>query len=280
MAVVAVGARAPGTSYGAPVARVDYSDRAGAYRSARTLPAAVLRSWDEAVRPIAAARAGAPGAGVVLDLGAGPGGFLDPLAEWFGGRVVAVEIADAMRAEAQRAGTADRFSYVAGRAEQIPLADASVDAAWLSTVVHQFDDLDAAAVELRRVVRPRGLVLVRGFFGDQSLTGLFELFPGIERAAATFPTTDAVLGCFERAGFARRRVIDVVERWTFELDAWTDRVRAIRHTDSALRPLTDADFEAGVAAVHASRGGQVDPVVSDTILRLLVLGEPADEAGR
>ena len=164
---------------------------------------------------------------------------------WFDRPVVAVELSEAMRTEARAAGTADRFSYVGGRAEQIPLADATVAVAWLSTVVHQFDDLAAAARELRRVVRPGGLVLIRGFFADLGFSGLFELFPGIERAAATFPRTDDVVEVFEHAGWRLEQIVDVPERWTFELEPWTDRVRSIRHTDSALRPLTDDEVEAG-----------------------------------
>lgn len=253
------------------MARIDYTDRAAAYRSARTLPPAVLAPWADAVRPIADSMVSAT-PGIVVDLGAGPGGFLDPLAEWFGRVVVAVEPSPAMRAEAIAAGTAKQFASIGGRAEQLPLADATVSVAWLSTVVHQFDDLAAAASELRRVVRPDGRVLIRGFFGDGTLTGLFSHFPGIERSAATFPRTDDVAATFERAGFARREVIDVNERWTFELEAWTERVRSVRHVDSALRPLADDEIEAGIASVHARYADTPGPVVSETTLRLLVLG--------
>jgi SAM-dependent methyltransferase len=259
------------------MARVDYTERAGAYRRARTLPPEVLGAWADAVGPVASAasaerREAAGRRGVVLDLGAGPGGYLDPLVEWFAAPVVAIELSAAMRAEAVAAGTAPRHLYVGGRAEQIPLAADTVDAAWLSTVIHQFDDLDAAAAELRRVVRPTGLVLIRGFFADLSFAGLFELFPGIDRSAATFPRTDDVVGRFERAGFGLHRVVDVAERWTFDLGPWTERVRSIRHTDSALRPLTDAEIEAGIAAAHERYADVAGPIVSETALRLVVLG--------
>jgi SAM-dependent methyltransferase len=259
------------------MARIDYTERAGDYRRARTLPPEILASWGDAVAPIAAAaraarqRAGRSN-GLVVDVGAGPGGFLEPLTAWFGAPVVAVELSDAMRSEARAAGTAARFAYVGGRAEQLPLAAGIADVAWLSTVIHQFDDLGAAAGELHRAIRPDGLVLIRGFFGDGQLTGLFEHFPGIERSAAAFPRTDDVVATFERAGFARRVVVDVPERWTFELDAWTERVRSVRHVDSGLRPLTDDEIEAGIASVHATYADQPGPIVSDTTLRLVVLG--------
>jgi hypothetical protein len=78
---------------------------------------------------------------------------------------------------------------------------------------------------------------------------------------------------FTAAGFSLDRVDDVVEPWRFELDGWVERVRALRHVDSALRPLTDDEFEAGVHAVITSSSGESagGPIVSDATLRLVTL---------
>lgn len=248
------------------MARVDYTGQAGAYRASRTLPAEVMERWREAV----AAAALAPPTRV-LDLGAGPGGFLDPLSEWFGAPVVALEPSPAMRAEAAAAGVTGRHPYAAAWAEALPLASSSIDLAWLSTVWHQFDDSAAVAHELHRVVRPDGHVLVRGFFGDVPVTGFLAHFPGHERSAATFPATAAVVACFERAGFDVVRTDDIVEPWRFRIPAWSARVRELRHTDSALRPLTDEEIDAGIDAVTARHAGASGPVVSAGTIRLLVL---------
>ncbi|HET9290556.1 MAG TPA: methyltransferase domain-containing protein, partial [Actinomycetes bacterium] len=129
--------------------RIDYTGAAAAYRAARTLPPEVMAVWDAAM-----AAAALPRPGRVLDLGAGPGGFLDALARWSGAPVVAVEPQAAMRAEAAAAGVRDRHPYAAGWAESLPLRTAAVGWAWLSTVVHQLDSRDRAAAELARVVRP------------------------------------------------------------------------------------------------------------------------------
>jgi ubiquinone/menaquinone biosynthesis C-methylase UbiE len=254
------------------MARIDYERGAAAYREARTLPAAVLERWDEALRAITttAPRPSAP----VLDVGAGTGQFLDPLARWFAASVVALEPSPAMRAEAAGQHLVDRFPFVAGRAESLPFRGASFAAAWLSTVLHQFDDQRAAAGELRRVVQDGGRVAIRGFFADQTVTGLLARFPGIERAAATFPTTGATVELFESVGFHEPSVVDVVEPWSFPLDAWVARARRLRHTDSALRPLTDDEFERGIHAVLDERGGEADPaepLLSEATLRLVVL---------
>ena len=58
------------------------------------------------------------------------------------------------------------------------------------------------------------------------------------------------------AGFDLERVIDVHEPWMFHVPEWADRVRELRHTDSALRPLTDDEIDererAALAAVCAT----------------------------
>lgn len=250
------------------VTRVDYTETAAAYRRARTLPVQALAAWAAAIGALDLAPPRR-----VADIGAGPGGFLRPLAEWFGAPVVAVEPSAAMRSDAETAGVASTFAYLAAVAERIPLADGAIDVAWLSTVIHQFDDLDAAVAELRRVVAPGGHVLVRGFFADQAMTGVLARFPGIDRATNRFPTTAATIETFRRGGFATASVVDVTERWRFDLDGWVDRVRAIRHTDSALRPLTDEEVEAGIAAVRTDHGTSTAPLISDLVLRLVVLGD-------
>lgn len=67
------------------MSRVDYDRGAGAYRAGRTLPDDILGSWRVAVQ------AAAPRGGRVLDLGAGTGQFLGPLARWLDAQVVGVE---------------------------------------------------------------------------------------------------------------------------------------------------------------------------------------------
>jgi SAM-dependent methyltransferase len=93
----------------------------------------------------------------VLDLGAGTGMLSRPLLE-AGLDVVAVEPLPGMRAALAAAIGADRA--VEGRAEAIPLGDASLDGAVSGDAFHWFDG-ERAAVELHRVLRPgAGLVVV------------------------------------------------------------------------------------------------------------------------
>jgi SAM-dependent methyltransferase len=248
------------------MSQVHYDDiAAGAYRRGRTLPPEVLVPWGEALAGL-----GLPAGRRILDLGAGPGQFAGPLQRWLGGPVVAVEPAPAMRDQARAGGATAEAAYVGAAAEHLPLADATVGVAWLSASLHHFGDRAAAFAELRRVVQPDGCVLVRGLFADQEPTGVFAVFPGIERSVARFPDTTAVAADLAAAGFRPRTPLEVVEPWAWPLADLVARLRQMRSVDNALMPLTDEEFEAGVAAVTDRWAGHDGPVPGPTTLRLLV----------
>jgi ubiquinone/menaquinone biosynthesis C-methylase UbiE len=59
-----------------------------------------------------------------------------------------------------RRGRAERARPIVGDATQLPLADRSVDAAFLSFVLGELPDRPAALAELRRVIKPGGVLSV------------------------------------------------------------------------------------------------------------------------
>ena len=97
-------------------------------------------------------RVGADPAATVLDLAAGNGRLTRALIERFA-RVIAVEPHDGMRA--RLAAGAPAAEVLAGTAEAIPLASESVDAVFVGTAFHWFDE-SRAVPEIARVLRPRG----------------------------------------------------------------------------------------------------------------------------
>ena len=103
---------------------------------------------------------GLPAAASVLDLGAGTGKLTRLLVDAFD-RVVAVEPAEAMRR--LLVPLCPNAEVLPGTAEEIPLADAPVDAVFVAEAFHRFDREHALA-EIARVLRPRGaLVLMWNF---------------------------------------------------------------------------------------------------------------------
>ena len=245
---------------------IDYTGRAEEFRRRRTPPPAVLDELGRAIRALEV-----DPRPPVLDVGAGPGTFVDALRQWFGGPVVAVEPSPAMRSEARASGAADEAPYLAAPAEHLPLRDGSIGLAWLSTVVHQLADLPAAAAELHRVVRPGGVVLVRNLFADVEVTGLLSHLPGVDAAAAhAFPSSDDVVATVGAAGLELAASVDVAEPWSAEVVAWAEWVRAMGDSDSLLRHLTPAQRDEGVARAVATHPGE-GPVANLLTLRLLVL---------
>lgn len=97
---------------------------------------------------------------VVGDLGCGTGLIAAELAHYVG-RVVAVDESKAMLAAARRrlAGVAN-VELRTGELEALPIADAELDAAVLTLVLHYVPDPQRALLEARRAVRVGGRVLV------------------------------------------------------------------------------------------------------------------------
>jgi SAM-dependent methyltransferase len=97
-----------------------------------------------------------PSTGTVLDLGAGTGKLTRLLVSGFS-RVIAVEPAEAMRRVL--VALCPEAEPLAGSAQEIPFADASVDAVFAAEAFHWFDDARALA-EIARVLRPRGALVL------------------------------------------------------------------------------------------------------------------------
>src|SRR5215472_9934135 len=118
------------------MARTDYNDAAAeAFQASRELRPDALSEWRAAIARHLAPWPGMP----VLDLGAGTGTWATALATWYSISVVAVEPSPAMR------GRSRCLRMLGGHATALPLAPATMDGAWLSTVIHHLPDLTAAA---------------------------------------------------------------------------------------------------------------------------------------
>lgn len=115
--------------------------------------------WSRRLAPGLVAFAGLPGRGRVLDVGCGTGSLLFELAADAGFSQVCGIDASAIYAEAAQAKATDpRIEVRHGDACAMPYADGRFDAA-LSQLVLQFvPDPGAALGEMRRVVRPGGVV--------------------------------------------------------------------------------------------------------------------------
>jgi len=94
----------------------------------------------------------------VLDLGCGAGEFSVALAA-AGAQPIGVDVAaEALRRGAARAPDLDLRLWSGG--EPLPLGDGSVDAVWAGEVIEHVADVAPWLSEVRRVLRPRGTLLL------------------------------------------------------------------------------------------------------------------------
>jgi SAM-dependent methyltransferase len=242
------------------MARLDYDQVADRYHAGRGVPLEHLDGWLSAIGPHVDDGAGsAP----LLDLGAGTGIWTAAFRQWFAVPVVAVEPSNGMRQVARDNGVPDRAWLVAGRAEAIPLVSSTVGTVWMSTVVHHVEDLGACARELARVLRADGRVLIRSSFpGRHDEIVLFHYFPAAKRVAESFPTVEDLCELFARVSFELRALQRVREPAPGSLRDLRQLVVHMRSTDSTLAPLTDAEFDAGLAAIDADVAREVAPIPS------------------
>jgi ubiquinone/menaquinone biosynthesis C-methylase UbiE/DNA-binding transcriptional ArsR family regulator len=101
---------------------------------------------------------------IVGDLGCGTGQIAEALAP-FVAQVVAVESSRAMlKAARQRLGALDNVRLEHGELEELPLDDASLDAATMCLVLHHLADPPAALAEAHRVLKSDGRLLLVDMF--------------------------------------------------------------------------------------------------------------------
>jgi ubiquinone/menaquinone biosynthesis C-methylase UbiE len=197
----------------------------------------------------------------VLDLGAGTGKLSRSLLRT-GVRVIAVEPGDAMRAELERA--VPEAEAVRGSAEQIPLADDSVDAITIGQAFHWFR-YDEAMPELHRVLRPAGGLALLWNNRDQEAPLQREISALI---APFVPTGRASTGDSSRH-LAESDLFGPIEerrfRFVQELDAdgLVQRLASTSFVAAAPAELR-AQFEQKLRDLVASKGGSVEfPYVTD-----------------
>ncbi len=154
----------------------------------------------------------------VLDLACGDGALLRCIGSYAIGIDVSVD-------ELQLAG----HRVAQARAQQLPLADASVDACTCHLAFMLFDELDRVVAELARVIAPGGeflAVLGGGPIADDSEPDAFHEFVMLLPPARSLGDSRARTEAGWRALFdASQWSVSAFERWELELggtfdDAW------------------------------------------------------------
>jgi 2-polyprenyl-3-methyl-5-hydroxy-6-metoxy-1,4-benzoquinol methylase len=187
----------------------------------------------------------------VLDAGCGDGALACAMAS--GGASVTGLDADPVMlaaARARAAMTGARVTFLPGRIEQLPLADARFDVVVAVTVLCFAADAATAVREMARVLRPRGR-LVLGELGRWSTWAATRRLKGWLGAstwkAARFRSAGALRALLEEAGLSVKDLrgavfyppIGLCARHLAPLDPWMGRHTTIGAAFIALNVITD-----------------------------------------
>ncbi len=182
----------------------------------------------------------------LLDVGCGPGTITRDLAQRVApGRVVGIDSSAEVIAQAAAEGGAE---FAVGDAYRLDLDDESFDVVHVHQVMHHLTDPVRALTELRRVLRPGGLLAVRetdygAYFWEPASAGLdrwLELYHLVTaRNGAEADAGRHLPSWIRQAGFDELTVSS--SNWTFAGpdrawwgESWADRVRLSAYATQAV----------------------------------------------
>jgi ubiquinone/menaquinone biosynthesis C-methylase UbiE len=250
--------------------RVDYDERQHTvYAAGRLMSEGAKAVW----MGVCAAHLPAERPLPLVDLGSGIGRLTPSLAATFGGPVWGVEPSAKMREVAIAAGPHPGVEYLAGEAAHIPLDDASAAGVLMFLSFHHVPDRAPAAVEIARVLRPGGRVMIQSGFKERFGEGSWwhQFFPRArDIEAEMFPSlaeTEAVFAAVGLKPISLTRV--AVRSWNSVADA-AERLRL--RPFSTFEHLTEAEIVEGLARLDTAVAAEQTPTPIDGLSDVLVLG--------
>jgi ubiquinone/menaquinone biosynthesis C-methylase UbiE len=145
-----------------------------------------------------------PKGSTIADIGAGTGNYSRAIADQ-GYQVIAIEPSEVMQSQGavprmhsrackpRQQQPQPHVSWLTAKAEQIPLADNTVDGSMVMLALHHFVDLQAGLREISRITKSGKIVIFafeQNLIGDFWLSDYFPYF--IQDTRTTFPSTQDI----------------------------------------------------------------------------------------
>lgn len=223
----------------------DTSDIASIYDEARAMSPEGLRQWLD----LLSAHIDRSTISLIIDLGCGTGRFSEPLAARFGVPIIATDPSQTMLDQARHKLATGNVVLLRAAAEVLPFSDSCADVVFMSMVYHHFADPVVVAKECRRVLRDSGHVCIRNSTREADFPHR-HFFPAMRPfIESELPARNDMRRIFTAAGFTPvvREIVRQVAA-----PSWAAFVhKSSRRADSFLARLSDEDFRAGMARLHA-----------------------------
>ena len=227
--------------------KADYGKIAGFYDRGRSLSEQNMEMWLALLGKHSGATKGAK----VLDLGCGTGRFAIPMAEQLGFDMVGADSSPEMLAEAKAKDTVASVRWDVQDAQHLAYPDELFDAVFVSHLLHHVDSPPQVVSECWRVLKSRGVLLVRygaieHIRGDVEHTFFPEVLAIDEARTLSVPTVEDLL---REAGFSGIVSEEVVQQ-TCQTGAARLELARVKHT-SVLTMVSDKTFEEGIRRLTA-----------------------------
>ena len=253
--------------------KVDYNQSQHQnYQKGREHPEETYLLWTDAIAKYLNRSSGL----TILDLGSGTGRFAPRLARYFNAQVIGVEPSDKMRSIAEENNTDERVSYRKGNAGPIPVDDEKCDFAFLSMVIHHFDDLEFCSQELHRLLKPKGHVFIRNSFRDRLDGFLYQKFFPSAKAIDNqmCPSLESVEEVFVTNGFEKIALETIEQTVAESLGAYYERIKM--KSFSTFDHMSDEEFESGLLAMKQAAEREEKPTPVTETIDLLVFKKKAE----
>ncbi|MDX1615569.1 MAG: methyltransferase domain-containing protein [Candidatus Promineifilaceae bacterium] len=200
---------------------------------------------------------------IIVDIGCGNGRYLPALLDMGAKQVIGIERSTARLAEAKRrCGALSALSLREATASETGLAPGSCDIVLQRALVRQLGDLSAVFLEMYRILRPGGRVIVQERTmedvlqppGPRHLRGyVFQVLERLlELEAMRWPDGHHILAASERSGFVLEKTSRLWERRrTYEDRAALRRAMNDRDGWQILNAVPDAELSRLVDTIVA-----------------------------
>lgn len=199
---------------------------------------------------------------VLIDLGCGTGRFSEPLSSQLRVPVIGVDPSLKMLGEATGESRPDTIEYREGTAEDIPVPDNFATLIFMSNAIHHIVDIGTALQEIKRALKPKGIIFIRNYSIENLQSLLYmPFFPDAFRFSQQMLwSREALINNFVEKRFTLITQGTVNQISSPDVETYIKKIESRVYSDLAL--ISDEAFNSGINKLKKF----CSPLVESTIM--------------